>query len=334
MTHQPRVLLRTAVDPEALLDHQSVRDQQVHRAIARMLEGHGILSFGEGQSNELLEAIACLRGDSKDAWVSVIKALYDLNRIDLDLTIPPLAETLLSDSPADTWAGLIDLVVASEAHATSCGVEADRGVRSFEMTEVTLPYSVDAAPAVRAAGTIGSFQARTHRSDVAEQLLIPLARRSASVKIIDPHILEEFIREDNPARHVEWLLRVLAAELPPGAHISVLGKLQRNWPDAYLGDAEARTAAMIGRALSNRCTPITVDVHLVKHTELQNRFIWFSCGHSYDVLHNFLPLKEESIGREMRFARQAPDVAITTLELAKKLERAGGEQMRVTHCVC
>ena len=120
MTSQPRVLLRTAVDPEALLDHQSLRDQQVHRGIAQMLRDHGVLALGQGQSTELQNAIASLASNSKEVWIKVIKALYDLNRIDRDIAIPALAETFLSASPSDAWAGLLDSIVAGEDHAKGC----------------------------------------------------------------------------------------------------------------------------------------------------------------------------------------------------------------------
>lgn len=331
MTSQPRALLHTAVDPDALLDHTSDRDRQVHRAVVEALQSHGILTLGRGQSDTLFEAVARLGNDSKTLWVKTISRLNDLNRIDRDLPIPSLADSLASSSPADAWVGILDLVVAGEVSGQRHGVEIGAGSRTLGGVDLVLAATIDESPALEAASKVGHFPARTPRKEISAQFLRPLAVRSSAVKLIDPHLLEEFIREDKFPAHVEWLLTELAEVLPPGASISLLGKLQREWPNGYLPDPETRVSKFLSETLSHRSLPLTVEVRFAKHTDLQNRYIWFSCGRSYDVLHLFAPLTSEPIGRELRFIPQDPEAAAATLAAAAKLEAATREVVTVTY---
>lgn len=119
----------------------------------------------------------------------------------------------------------------------------------------------------------------------------------------------------------------LGKAMPPNATLSVLGKLQWHWKEGERASQEARIERFLEQALSTRTDPLTVEVRAVKATPLKNRFIWFSCGHSYDVLHNFAPLSSDLLNEELRFIRHLDVVAEETYRTADRIENATQKTM-------
>lgn len=332
MTRHPTVLLRTAIDPAALLDHTSYRDRQVHRAIVKELMRHGVLVLNKDQDGSLQDSIGRLGPDSQTLWKKTIESLNDVNRVSRDPGLVSVADSLESASPGDIWKkALLDLVIAGEENARPHGVDFSSGVREIGETDVVLAATIDRSPVLQKAKNVGRFPIGTPRSDVAEQFLRPLATYSSAVKIIDPHILESFIRYGTKSEHVEWLLSELADSLPPGASVSLLGKVQNDWPHAYKPDPEESIKEILTRALSKRTTPLTINVRLVKSTQPRNRYLWFSYECSYDVIHNFIGLADKRLNEELRFPRHSNVVSQTTFETAKKLENASTAVISVTY---
>lgn len=323
MTAHPKVLLRTAIDPAALLDHASNRDRQVHRVVVEELRHHGIMVVAKDEKKALYDAINRLAPDSAELWEATIKALDQHMRVSHYAGALSVSDSLESSSLGAIWKkALLDLVIAGEDNASPHGVNYSTGVSKIGETDLVLAATIDRSSALEKAKSVGTFPPGTPRSDVAEQLLRPLATYSSVVKIIDPFILENFIRFGTKSENVEWLLGVLAESLPPGASVSLLSKVHDGWPREYMSDPEERITEMLTRVLSKRTTPLTIKVCLAKYTDLQNRFLWFSHECSYDVFHDFSTLRDRVLNRELRFTRQSNDVSQTTLATATKLENA------------
>lgn len=329
MNRQPRVLLRTAIDPSALLEYPLNRDQLVHRALVEALRDHGVMTFSQGQFASFYRAIESLSDDSKTLWRKLLGALDDLNRMDRNAPISDLEASFSSLAPADAWKGFLDLVVAEEAAARVHGVDFVSGSRTIGETDIVLAPTVDTSPALKSARNVELFPKGSPRENVEQQLIRPLASRSQTVKLVDPYILEEFVRHGRRPERVEWLLSVLAASLPSGASVSLLGSLHRGWPGDYMANPESRLESLLERTLGSSSKSLTVNVRLVRHTNLRNRFIWFSCGHSYDVLHDFQSLENDTLRREIRFIRQAQEATLATLTAIRDLEKENTQNISI-----
>lgn len=315
MNPPARILFPIAVDPRALLDFNDPAHKQTHAVAAEFVRQYGILSFGPGDKQALHRAVSELNSRPHREWAAVMEYLTVLRRTDESRT-RPLSMFLQDCARLDNSADEVRLAVITKNAAART-----RRVRSGSNTteQVTLP-DIDESQAATDAGSIGTFPARTSRNKIAEQLLKPLAARSRHVRIMDPHILEDCITD--ASAKVEWLLDILGSAMPPDATISLIGVLQRDWRRKGT-DAEDRIERLLGQAFRTRDAPVTVEVSLVQSSPLplKNRFLWFDCGCSFDVLHNFAPLKDEQLTEELRFIRQDEARAKQTEFLAEQYKQ-------------
>ncbi|HBS09636.1 MAG TPA: hypothetical protein DEA69_12685 [Microbacterium sp.] len=318
---QPRVLFPIAVDPGALTDHPTDRDQLIHREVVTTLGAHGILTLPEADQGALLDAIAGLGEASRKLWEAQIHALYDLNRLDQLPGAMGVGEILRrKEEEGDSQTGA-RVFVASRALAEEFGVDDTSGSKTVDDSDVVLASTIHRSPAVVAAKEAGLFPTgKTRRPAVANTFIHPLAERSSAVKILDPHILEGLISGNSTTSHAEWLIQRLADSMPANATLSILGKLQRDWQTADRPRHEARIEDFLSKALQRRTLPIAVEVRLLKSTALRDRFIWFSSGSSFDVLHNFTALSSEVLNDDLRFIRHDDRLALQTLQTAEAME--------------
>lgn len=318
---QPQVLFPIAVDPGALTDHPTDRDQLIHREVVVTLGAHGILSLPEADQGALLDAIAGLGEASRKLWEAQIHALYDLNRLDqlpCAMGVGELLRHKEGEGGADTG---VRVFVASRVLAEEFGVDDTSGSKTVNDSDVVLASTIHRSPAVVAAKEAGLFPTgKTRRPAVANTFIRPLAERSSAVKILDPHILEGLISGNSTTSHAEWLIQTLADSMPANATLSILGKLQRDWQTADRPRHEARIEDFLSKALHRRTLPIAVEVRLLKSTALRDRFIWFSSGSSFDVLHNFTALSSEVLNDNLRFIRHDDRIARQTLQAAEAME--------------
>lgn len=321
MSPTRKVLFPIAVDPDALRDHPTDRDQLVHREVVTTLGDRGILSLPEADREDLFRAIGGLGDLSKTLWVKQLHALNDLNRLDQVMHARGVGDRLRQPAHVSDVTAPVRLIVAGRAAAEAHGVDDGSGYKTIDDTDIVLAGTIHRSPALADREALGVFPpGSTRREVIASGFLKPLAERSTAVKILDPHILEDLVSGDASPANAEWLLRTLAESMPPGSTLSILGKLQRQWEEADRADQEARVEELLDRVLSARVEPMTVHVRLLKTTSLKNRYMWFSCGHSYDVLHNFAVLSNERLNEELRFTRQSDEVALQTMQTAKSIE--------------
>lgn len=318
---QPQVLFPIAVDPGALTDHPTDRDQLIHREVVITLGAHGILSLPEADQGALLDAIAGLGEASRKLWEAQIHALYDLNRLDQLSGAMGVGDVLRHKEGEEGAHTGVRVFVASRVLAEEFGVDDTSGSKTVDDSDVVLASTIHRSPAVVAAKEAGLFPTgKTRRTAVANTFICPLAERSSAVKILDPHILEGLISGNSTTSHAEWLIQTLADSMPANATLSILGKLQRDWQTADRPRHEARIEDFLSKALHRRTLPIAVEVRLLKSTALRDRFIWFSSGSSFDVLHNFTALSSEVLNDDLRFIRHDDRIARQTLQAAEAME--------------
>ena len=318
---QPQVLFPIAVDPGALTDHPTDRDQLIHREVVTTLGAHGILSLPGADQEALLNAIAGLGERSRKLWEAQIHALYDLNRLDQLPGEISVLDRLRRDGDVGDGQADVRVFVASRALAEEFGVNDTSGSQTINDSDVVLASTIHRSPAVVAAKEARLFpMGQTRRPAVAHTFIHPLAARSSGVKILDPHILQGVISGNSTSSHAEWLVQTLADSMPANTTLSILGKLQRDWQTADRPGHEALVEDFLSRALRNRVQPMRIDVRLLKSTTLRDRFIWFSSGHSFDVLHNFTALSSEVLNDNLRFIRHDDGLAQQTLQTAEAME--------------
>lgn len=327
MSPLPEALISISIDPDALRDHPRDSDEAVHNTLVDRISDRGVLTISDSDLDDLYDAIRGLSDLPKTLWVKLLGALYDLNRLDQDSDALSVTNLLSELGPSEA-ANKIRLLVASGAAAAAHGVDYALGSRFVGETEVVLAGTVHRAALLQDSEAVGIFPGgQSRRSVVASRFLEPLARRSHAVKAVDPHLLEDIVNGSATIPHTEWLVTTLGMAMPPNATLSVLGKLQWHWDSDERIHQEARIAEFLARALSGRTDPLTVHVRAVKATPLKNRFLWFSCGHSYDVLHNFAPLADDPLNEELRFSRQIDSVAEETFRTAERIENASQATM-------
>lgn len=322
MSPLPEALISISIDPDALRDHPRDSDEAVHNTLVDRISDRGVLTISDSDLDDLYDAIRGLSDLPKTLWVKLLGALYDLNRLDQDSDALSVTNLLSELGPSEA-ANKIRLLVASGAAAAAHGVDYALGSRFVGETEVVLAGTVHRAALLQDSEAVGIFPGgQSRRSVVASRFLEPLARRSHAVKAVDPHLLEDIVNGSATIPHTEWLVTTVGMAMPPNATLSVLGKLQWHWDSDERIHQEARIAEFLAGALSGRTDPLTVHVRAVKATPLKNRFLWFSCGHSYDVLHNFAPLADDPLNEELRFSRQIDSVAEETFRTAERIENA------------
>lgn len=318
---QPQVLFPIAVDPGALTDHPTDRDQLIHREVVTTLGAHGILALPEADREALFRAIGNLGDLSKTLWIKQLASLNDLNRLDQLPGALGVGECLRRKGVEGDDQTDARVFVASRALAEEFGVDDTSGSKTVDDSDVVLASTIHRSPAVVAAKEAGLFPTgRTRRPAVASTFIRPLAERSSTVKILDPHILEGLLSGNSTTSHAEWLLQTLADSMPANSTLSILGKLQRDWQAADRPRHEASVEDFLSKALQRRTLPMTVEVRLLKSTALRDRFIWFSSGSSFDVLHNFTALSSEVLNDNLRFIRHDDRLAQQTLQTAEAME--------------
>lgn len=317
---QPQVLFQIAVDPDALADHPTDRDQLIHREVVTTLGAHGILTLPEADREALFRAIGDLGDLSKTLWIKQLGSLNDLNRLD-QVPGSSVRDRLRQNGDADDDQADVRVFVIARALAGDFGVDDTSGAVTVNDSDVVLASTIHRSPAVVAAKDAGLFPVgKTRRPVVASSFIRPLSARSSGVRILDPHILEGLISGNSTTSHAAWLVQTLADSMPGNSTLSILGKLQRDWQPADRAGHEARVKDFLHKALQKRVLPMRIEVRLIKSTALRDRFIWFSSGHSFDVLHNFEALSNEVLNDNLRFIRHDPGLMKQTLQMAEKME--------------
>lgn len=318
---QPQVLLPIAVDPAALTDYPTDRDQLIHREVVTTLGAHGILTLPEADREALFRALAGLGDLSRKLWEAQIHSLYDLNRLDQLPGAMSVGDRLRQKGNVHDDQVDVRVFVATRAVAEQHGVDDTSGYTTIDDSDVVIPSTIHRSPAVVAAREVGLFpMGKTRRSAVVNSFIRPLAVRSSGVKLLDPHILEGIISGNSTTSHAEWLVQTLANTMPANSSLSILGKLQRDWQPADRSGHEALIEEFLSKSLGNRVLPMRINVRLLKSTALRDRFIWFSSGHSFDVLHNFTALSSEVLNHNLRFIRHDDGLAQQTLQTAEAME--------------
>lgn len=319
MSGKPQILFPLAIDPEALLKFKDPDHKQTHVAAEKLVRAHGILSYGPGDEEALLAAIANLTGRPNRLWSAVVEYLAKNRRTSRGRPIS-LAEFLTGPASADNSAELVRLALV----ATGAGGQSRKSAQRNLTERVTMP-NIDESKAMILSGNIGTFRVDTPRQAVGHQLVEPLARSSRLVRIMDPQMLESFLENPkNPPTHLEWLLQVLGATLPSGATISMIGTLQKLWHARDRAKHESLLDRFLQNVLTARKTPLTVTVRLVQTLPrpLKNRFLWFDCTDPFDVHHNFAPLGADPLKEEFRVTRQEQINFAETVRLANAYEDA------------
>ena len=318
---RPQVLFPIAVDPDALADHPTDRDQLIHREVVTTLGAHGILTLPEADREALFRAIGDLGDLSKTLWIKQLGSLNDLNRLDQVPGAMSVRDRLRQSGDADDDQADVSVFVTSRALAEEFGVDDISGALTVNDSDVVLASTIHRSPAVVAAKEAGLFPAgKTRRPVVASSFIQPLAARSSGVKLLDPHILEGLISGNSTTSHAAWLVQTLADSMPANSTLSILGKLQRDWRTADRAGHEALVEEFLNEALQKRVLPMRIEVRLLKSTALRDRFMWFSSGHSFDVLHNFAALSNEVLNDNLRFIRHDDGLTQQTLQTAEAME--------------
>ncbi|MEO2132534.1 MAG: hypothetical protein ABGX78_15110 [Microbacterium sp.] len=324
MSGKPRILFPLAIDPEALLKFKDPDHKQTHVAAEKLVRAHGILSYGPGDEQALLAAIAILTGRPNRLWSAVVEYLAKSRRTNRGRPAS-LAEFLTGAASADDSAELVRLALV----ATGAGGQSRKAAQRNLTERVTMP-NIDESKAMEQASSIGTFPKGASRQEVREQLIEPLASRSRLVRIMDPYVFRSFLKDPKrPPTHVEWLLHALQESLPESATISLVGELENSWHVRDREKDEARVGAFLEKKLAARAQPLEVKVRLVQSASprLQNRFLWFDCTDPFDVLHEFAPLGGDPLKDEFRVTRQEQINFTETARLANAYESATQQGM-------
>ncbi|MFT4157353.1 MAG: hypothetical protein QM630_05410 [Microbacterium sp.] len=266
------------------------------------------MALERDEGEELKRAIHRLAPELQELWNRLIRGLDGMNRLDrtlLHTTVGELVETLGLPGHSATE---VRLIIASESTVESCGADLESGSVTIAGTDVVVASSVDKSAAVNAAAELSSFVPGTARQVVASAVLKPLAARSGTVTVLDPHLFDHVLGTarprrvksgntwvERPADHVEWLVSELSRALPSGASIDLIGDYptQRRNDGALLTKDLARDeiTRAIEQSLKNRSSPITVNFTAVQapkaEVKVSNRYLIFDCGVSYLVDHDF-----------------------------------------------
>ncbi len=320
MSASSEILFPIAIDPDALLGFSDPAHKQTHVAAEEFIRAHGILSFGPGDERALLDAIGELVGRPQQLWSAAVEYLRKNRRANARRTTS-LADFLAGPAMLDDSAELVRLAVV----ASGDDAAARTGDSRANITERSTLPDIDESTAFEESGAIGTFPVGTPRREIAERFMKPLAARSRLVRVMDPQMLEGFLKnpKSSPA-HVGWLLGVLGVALPAGATISLLGTLQGTWPLGNRPKDEVLVETFLRDALKSRTDPLTVNVTLVQtmRQPLKNRYLWFDCTDPFDVLHNLVPLGADPLREEFRVERQRPVNFQETKRIAEAYESA------------
>ncbi|WP_157006500.1 hypothetical protein [Agromyces laixinhei] len=320
MSKRPEIIFPIAIDPDALLGFRDPAHKPTHLAAGEFIRAHGILSFGPGDERALLDAIGELVGRPQQLWSAAVEYLKKSRRANARRPTS-LADFLAVQAMLNDSASLVRLAVVASADDEAARTETCR----TNITERTTLPDIDESTAIVESGSIGTFPVGTPRRDIAECFLKPLAARSRLVRVMDPQMLEGYLKNPkSPSAHVEWLLGVLGASLPAGASISLVGTLQGTWPLENRSRDQGLVETFVRDALKSRTDPLTVKVKLVQtmRQPLKNRYLWFDCTDPFDVLHNLAPLGADPLREEFRVERQRPVNFQETKRIAEDYESA------------
>lgn len=315
MSTAPRMLFPVTVDPEAIRDHPTDQDRLVHREIVATLQACGVLRMSEADRVDLFDAISGLGDLSKNLWRQLLYALNDLNRLDQDPRMSPVRELLTQLRATSGSSHAVRLVVVGREAAAMHGIDDSTGFQTVDATDIALAASVDRAPSVIDAQS-SNFAPGTSRESIAEYVLHPLAARSRSVTVIDPHLFDHLLgtarlRSVNVGGrwtqrvgdHVEWLVSELGAVLPAGATINLVGDYptERRRDGSMLTKDLARSdiTTALEKSLAGRNSPLEVMYTLVQGPKqgvrISNRYLVFDCGFGFLVDHDFYRLGFETV---------------------------------------
>ncbi len=320
MSKCPEIIFPIAIDPNALLGFSDPVHKPTHVAAGQFVRAHGILSFGPGDERALLDAIGELAGRPQQLWSAAVEYLKMSRRANARRPTS-FADFLAADAMRNDSASLVRLAVVASADDVAARAASDR----TNVTERTMLPDIDESTAIVESGSIGTFPVGAPRHEIADCFLKPLAARSRLVRIMDPQMLEGYLKNPkSPPAHVGWLLGVLGAALPAGATISLVGTLQGTWPMGNRSRDEGLVETFVRDALKSRTDPLTVKVTLVQSMRqpLKNRYLWFDCAEPYDVLHNLAPLGADPLREEFRVERQRPVNFEETRRIAEAYESA------------
>lgn len=319
MSRLPQILVATAVDPTALSDFGGADHVLTHEAMVTALLDHANLTFGAGDAGALFDAIDGLESPySRSQWNELLIALSRFNRLDDQETRPDPIEHFLAELENRVGAGdYVQLAIVGKADAGKWEPDLRTGSHEVNGTAVVRPPFLSYASPLRQAREIGSFADGTPRDLIADELIRPLASRSRVVKVLDPHLMDHVLRTAKGRRldHTEWLVSVLAGAMPEGATIELIADMptartvQDNGDEVPLSDAIARNLIedSIHRALGARgADPIHARASLVRaHPKKNpNRYLWFSCGATLEITHDFARLGTPRIWERVKFTRQ------------------------------
>lgn len=336
MSSSPQVLIATAVDPAALSDFGGADHVLTHEAMVTALLDHANLTLGAGDASALFKAIDGLESPhSRSQWNELLVALSWFNRLDDQETRPASIEHFLAELQDGVGAGDgVQLAIVGKAGAGQWETDLRTGSHEVNGTSVVRPPFLSHASPLRQAREIGSFADGTPRDLIADELIRPLASRSRVVKILDPHLMDHVLRTAKGRRldHTEWLVSVLASVMPEGATIELIADMPTartvddNGDELPLSDARARNLiedAIHGALVARGADPIHARVTLVRaHPKKNpNRYLWFSCGVTLEITHDFARLGTPRIWERVKFTRQRGEDSDHVVKTAESYEQ-------------
>lgn len=347
MSSIPEILIAAAVDPRALSDFGGADHGLTHEAMVSALMDHAKLTLGAGDADALFNAIDSLESPySQSQWNELLIALSRFNRLDDQDKRPDPVEHFLAELEHRPDAGdCVRLAIVGKTDAGRWETHLRTGTHEVNGTELVRPPFLSHAQALKDARQIGSFAKGTRRDAIADELIRPLASRSRVVKVLDPHLMDQVLRTARGRRfdHAEWLVSVLASAMPEGASIELITDMPTartvddSGSEVPLSDAIAMNLIgdSIQRALgASGATPIHARTTLVRaHPEKNpNRYLWFSCGVTFEVSHDFARLGTPLIWERVKFTRQRGQDADHVAKAAESYEhfRSSAAKLQVT----
>jgi len=319
MSGLPQILVATAVDPTALSDFGGADHGLTHESMVAALMDHGTLTLGAGDADALFNAIDGLESPySQSQWNELLIALSRFNRLDDQDVRPDSVEHFLAELEYRPDAGdCVRLAIVGKTDAGQRETDLRIGAHEVNGTELVRPPLLNHALALKDARRIGSFAQGTRRDAIVDELIRPLASRSRVVKVLDPHLMDHVLRTSKGRRydHAEWLVSVLASAMPEGASIELITDMPtaRTVDDSgsevpltdaiatsLIGDAIQGALGASG-AISIQARTTLVRAHPNKNP---NRYLWFSCGATFEVSHDFARLGTPLIWERVKFTRQ------------------------------